>query len=105
MLNLFQHPLWRRAARLEKWTLKQVQGDGRAGRPKLGAKSNHWGFSLSPGCEALRGSSSMLIEPRDEVGCHANVERPVFTTGEDVDAGLLHKRSACGGMDAETSSA
>src|SRR6476646_1688750 len=28
MLNLFQHPLPRDAARMEKWTLKQVQGDG-----------------------------------------------------------------------------
>jgi len=28
MLNLFQHPLRRRTARLRKWTLKRVQGDG-----------------------------------------------------------------------------
>src|SRR5687767_3867194 len=28
MLNLFQHPPWRRVARAAKWTLKQVQGDG-----------------------------------------------------------------------------
>jgi hypothetical protein len=29
MLNLFQHPLIRESAeRVEKWTLKQVQGDG-----------------------------------------------------------------------------
>jgi hypothetical protein len=31
MLNSFQHPLQRRTVRVEKWTLKQVQGDGLAG--------------------------------------------------------------------------
>jgi hypothetical protein len=29
MLNLFQHSLRSGAVRAEKWTLKQVQGDGR----------------------------------------------------------------------------
>ena len=28
MLNLFQHPLRRQTARVRKWTLKRVQGDG-----------------------------------------------------------------------------
>ena len=28
MLNLFQHPCWRRVVRVKEWTLKRVQGDG-----------------------------------------------------------------------------
>ena len=55
--------------------------------------------------EALNLACAMLIETRKQIGSDANVQRPVGFAGEDVDAGLLHWRPACGEMDAETSSA
>jgi hypothetical protein len=47
----------------------------------------------------------VLVDAPDQIGRDTDVERAIGLAGEDIDARLLHERSACGGMDAETSSA
>src|SRR4030095_3834173 len=55
--------------------------------------------------EAVNGANAVLVEPGDQIGRDSDVNRTVGATGENVDARLLHRRRACGEMDAETSSA
>ena len=55
--------------------------------------------------ETLHLPAPVLVEARDQVGSHADVDRPVFPAGKNVDARLPHGCIACEGMDAETSSA
>jgi hypothetical protein len=42
--------------------------------------------------ETFDRASAMLVEARDQVGRHADVERTVMLAGEDVDAGLFGHR-------------
>jgi hypothetical protein len=55
--------------------------------------------------ESIHRAGAMLIDARKQIGRDSDVEGAVRTAGEDVNTGLLHKLPACGGMDAETSSA
>jgi len=55
--------------------------------------------------EAWNAIATVLEEPGNQVRRNTDVQGAVLTAGEDIDARLLHRGRACGGMDAETSSA
>ena len=60
-------------------------------RPKL-LEANQ-AINLILGREAFHLPSAMLIEPRDQVGSYAHIQRSVLATCENVDARLLQDPS------------